>query len=42
MMTTMTMTVKPLSDRGCGGGEWRAASSSKGNGSGSGNDSLLQ
>jgi hypothetical protein len=24
MMTTTTMTMKPGSDRGCGGGKWRA------------------
>ena len=25
MTTTTTTTMKPLSDRGCGGGKWRAA-----------------
>ena len=34
-MTTM-MTMKPRSDRGCGGGEWRA-----GNGSVSSNERML-
>jgi len=31
MMTTtmMTTTMKPRSDRGCGGGEWRAAATAR-------------
>jgi hypothetical protein len=39
MTTTTTMTMKPRSDRGCGGGEWRVASS--GNGSVSGDERML-
>jgi hypothetical protein len=39
MTATMTTTMKPRSDRGCGGGEWRVASS--GNGSVSGDERML-